>query len=350
MSERMAASACGPGASGVVAVLGGGGFLGTAVVSRLRARGVAARVVATPRLNATPQTLAAGVPTGDHAEVVDALAVLLDGAAVVINAAGVADPAAADTPALYGANALLPVLAARACARVGVHRLIHVSSIAVQGDGDLDETARTAPFSPYSRSRALGEILLLGHSDLDTVIFRPTSVHGGNRAVTRSLIRFARSGMSCVAGNGNAPTPQVLVGDVADALGHLALAQGPVPSIVIQPPNGMTTGLLLRLLGGREPRHLPYRLARDALRGIRAGARYSLRATAHTRRVEMLLFGRRQVPGWLSEHGLAPVLCGQDWQRLGSLPATITLPQEPDAMSAVVIRPAAARRPEAGRG
>lgn len=300
--------------STVVAVVGGSGFIGQAIVSALRHRGAQVRTVAAPRVEASLD----GLTIAGHESMVDGLAGQFDGAQVVVNAAGIADPAAPDDPHLYGANTLVPLLVARAGAQTKAARFVHLSSISVQGDGDLDETARTAPFSPYSRSRAVAERLLLGESDLDTVVFRPTSVHGPGRAVTRSLVRFARSGLSCVAGDGSAGTPQVLVSDVAAAVTELALVEGRVPPIVIQPPNGMTTGLLLRLLGGREPRHLPHGLVRAALGGLRRATRSSLAVTAQARRAEMLLFGRRQVPGWLAEQGLAPPLRPRQWQELAA--------------------------------
>jgi UDP-glucose 4-epimerase len=303
-----------------VAVLGSTGFIGRAVTAELRSRQVEVRPVLAPRLlwplGQVPGT--DGVPAHFRQDVVAPLSQRLADADVVVNAAGVADPASPDTPALYGANSLLPVLLAQACALVGVGRLIHISSAAVQGEGVLDETTRTTPFSPYSRSRALGEHLLLAEPNIDKVIFRPTSVHGTGRAVTRSLVRFARSPMSCTAGDGSAPTPQVLVEDVADAVTHLALAWGPVPPIVLQPHNGMTTGLLLRLLGARKPWHLPHRIARPALSGLRVCAKSSPRAQANARRIDMLLFGRRQVPGWLAERGAIPTLRPETWQRLAA--------------------------------
>jgi UDP-glucose 4-epimerase len=318
----------------LVAVLGSTGFVGAATTVKLASSGSEVQPVPAPRLRWRPGSTPADLypdPAG-YREVVDDLARALDGADVVVNAAGVADPAAPPGSDLFGANTLLPFLTARACSLAGVKRFIHVSSIAVQGDGVLDETARTAAFSPYSRSRALAERLLLDDSDLDRggaverVIFRPTSVHGPGRGITRSLTRLARSAVSCVAGDGSAPTPQVLVEDVAESISHLAAAPGPVPPIVLQPPSGMTTGLLLRLLGGREPRHLPARPTRAAVRCITACARPSLGAHAHARRLDMLLFGRRQVPGWLFEQGMAPSLRHEAWTELAEANATIAAP------------------------
>lgn len=303
----------------VVALLGSTGFVGGAVADELRRRGIEVRTVAAPRLR-WPRGWPYGAdtpPPGVAPQIVDGLARRLEGAQVVVNAAGAPSGTAPATPELYGANSLLPVLAARACAAAGAGRYVHLSSAAVQGSQPLDETPRTAPFSPYSHSKALGERLLLAEPAADRVLFRATWVHDADRDNTRALVRLASSPLSCVAGDGSAPTPQVLVGDIADAVAHLVLVRGPVPPIVLQPPNGMTTGLLLRLLGGREPRRVPPRVARAALRGLRAYGRTGPRANAHARRIDMLLFGRGQVPGWLAGQGVAPELRPERWRRLG---------------------------------
>jgi nucleoside-diphosphate-sugar epimerase len=303
----------------VVALLGSTGFVGRAVAAELGRRGIEVRAVAAPRLRWPPglRCELGALPPAVHPDTVEHLAGQLAGAQVVVNAAGLPDGTAPASPSLYGANALLPPLVARAARQAAADRFIHVSSAAVQGRAPLDETARTAPLSPYSDSKALGERLLLVEPPHATVVFRPTWVHDADRPNTRALVRLARSRAACVAGDGSAPTPQVLVGDVAEAVAGLVLAHGPVPPIVLQPPSGMTTGRLLRLLGGREPRHLPDRIARAAVRGLYGYGRLSRRAGAHARRADMLLFGRRQAPGWLADQGVTPVLHPEAWLRLG---------------------------------
>ncbi|MEU4552294.1 NAD-dependent epimerase/dehydratase family protein [Micromonospora violae] len=314
-----------------VAVLGSSGFVGRAVVAELRRRGAEVHLVTTPRL-AWPLVEALrseSVPADLQRDVVEALAAQLDGAHSVINTAGLPNGSAPDSAALYGGNSLLPTLVARAATLVNAGRLVHVSSAAAQGAMDLDETPRTLPFSPYSRSKAIGERLLQREDHIDSVIYRSTWVHDVDRPNTRALIRLAQSPLSCVAGDGTAPTPQVLIDDVAAAIAHLGLVDGPVPPIVVQPHNGMTTGLLLRLLGGREPRHLPRRMARYATRCLAAYGRTSLNANAHARRVDMLLFGKRQTPGWLAGQGLAPQLHPEAWERLrtaGTPPTSASAP------------------------
>jgi UDP-glucose 4-epimerase len=312
-----------PGRPGPVAVLGASGFGGSAVTRELRARGVQVRPIRAPRVQwAAALGGVDRVPPDLHRDVVDALAQQLDGARVVVNAAGLPDGNAPAGPGLYGANALLPVLVGRACALAGVERFIHASSAVVQGRGCLDETPRTAPFSPYSRSKALAESLLLREGAVGQVLFRKPWVHDVGRANTLSLVRLARSRASCVAGDGSAPTPQVLIGDVAAVVAYLALVRGPLPAIVLQPPSGMTTGMLLRLLGGHEPRHIPYAAARFVAGGAWIGAGLSRRANAYARRIEMVLFGKRQEPGWLADQGAVPPFRAESWQRLGAWAST----------------------------
>lgn len=301
-----------------VAVLGASGFVGAATVVELLDRGVAVRPIVAPRLRwpATWRHSVSALPPAAYGEVVGELAGQLCGSRAVINAAGIPCGLSPRSPALYGANALLPVLVSRACAVAGVGRYVHVSTAAVQGNQPLDETPRTAPFSPYSASKALGERLLLAEPATDRAIFRATWVHAAGRPNTRGLVRLARSGLSSVAGDGSAPTPQVLVGDLAMSIVHVALTPVPAPAVVLQPHSGMTTALLLRLLGGREPRRLPLPLARAAVNGMHQYGRLTRRANAHARRLDMILFGRAQVQGWLAGRGLVPQLRPEAWQQL----------------------------------
>jgi UDP-glucose 4-epimerase len=301
------------------AVIGGSGFVGGAVARRLGSTGLDARSMPAPRVRYRPPLSRrfGAVPQGVHTEIVRNLAERLAGLEVVVNAAGIASGNAPAGPDLYGANVLMPVLVARACALAGVKRYVHLSSAAAQGRLDLDESARTAPFSPYSHSKALGERALLAEAGIETVIFRSTWVHDRGRANTLSLIRLARSGAACVAGDGTRPTPQVLIGDIADSVSYLVRSRVSPPRIVTQPANGMTTAGILRLLGGREPRHLPVPVARLMVPAVRIGERMGTKANSIARRVEMLLFGKRHaVPGWLAEQGLVPRVVPDEWTRL----------------------------------
>ena len=302
-----------------VAVLGATGFVGSAVTSHLRQCGADVRIIRAPRLVAGGTSAEAIIEeASEYDGIVQDLTRFLRGVHCVVNAAALADATGPAWRALCGANALLPLLVQRACRRAGVERLVHVSSAAVQGRvARLDESPNLFPFSAYSRSKALGEECLrrLG-SRPHTVLFRPTSVHGPDRSMTRSLARFAASGLASVAGTGRNPTPQVLLGNVSAAIGYLAVCPESPPEIVLQPSEGLTTAGLLRVLGGKEPRHVPTALARslvDTAGGI--GARSS-RVAGQARRLEMVWFGQAQVEGWLAGKGWRAPLGAQAWQEL----------------------------------
>lgn len=301
-----------------IAVLGANGFIGSAVASKLAGSHVEVRRVPAPRLQwptASPRSISAPMPT-PRREDVERLAEQLDGVQVVINAAGIADADAPHSRELFGANALMPLVIAHAAAMIGARRFLHVSSIVVQGNRPLDETTTTVPFSPYSLSRAVGETMLLRETRLETVVYRPSPVHGPHKPNTRTLIRFARSSFACVAGDGSRPTPQALVDEVSAGIAVASQLKQRVPPVLLHPHNGMTTGLLLRLLGGKEPRHLPYRPTRAFVGRTLASTKCSVRAHGHARRLEMLLLGRNQTPGWLKDHGFNTIVDHQAWRKL----------------------------------
>jgi dTDP-4-dehydrorhamnose reductase len=302
-----------------IAVLGSNGFIGSAIVSRLAEADVEVRRIQAPRLrwpSPPPKAMINALPT-PRQEDVERLAEQLDGAHAVINAAGIADADAPSTTALYGANSLMPLVAARAAAQAGAVRFVHLSSIVVQGTSVLDETARTAPFSPYSLSRALGERMLLQDPQLETVVYRPTPIQGAHKPNTKAIVRIARSPLACVGGDGTLASPQALVEEVSSAIALTTLMKRPVPPILLHPHNGMTTGLLLRLLGNKEPRHLPLKATRIAVDAALAVTRKNQWAYGNARRLEMLLLGRHQASGWLAEHGFSPTVDHDAWRRLG---------------------------------
>jgi UDP-glucose 4-epimerase len=304
----------------LVAVVGGSGFIGRAVMGALEARGVNRFALRAPRLSCTARTwqdvrLAAERSTAVAAE----LATSLGAATHVVNCAGVSAASSAGSE-VYGANSLLPALLGQAAEVTGAARLVHVSSSSVQGHTRvLSERPEYAPFSPYTESKVLGEQVLSGNRL--AVVYRPTSVHGSGRAVTRTLTHIARSPFASVAGSGDNPSPQVLVENVADAICHLILAQAPAPSIVLHPSEGMTTAKVLTLLGGKPPRRIPAGAARGILRVARA-APSTPSMSAQRRRLEMLWFGQEQEESFLTSDGWTPVAGHDAWRDLGAAVAT----------------------------
>lgn len=290
------------------AVVGASGFVGTAVLKALNEAGREARPVRAPRVRswaeAPSEVLAeAALQTA----VVDRLAQELKGSTVVVNAAGAATPRSAASPNLTGANALLPVLIARACAAAGVSRLVHLSSAAVQGHRPvLDESPDTAPFSPYSRSKALGEqaLGLIPSGPPEIVSVRATSVQGIERPTTAALARLAASPLASVASPGTAPSPVSSVDSLAELVLAVGRHDGPVPRIVLQPWEGMTVRTVLEATGG-TPLVLPAPVCRLVLRtGYAVSGLMRERLHGSIRRIELMWFGQDQLAGWTAEQGV----------------------------------------------
>lgn len=176
-------------------LLGGHGYVGQAYQRLLTRRGIAHRVVSRSRLDyANPERLAA--------------ALRADRATFLINAAGYTGKPNVDACELHKAdclagNAVLPGRIAEACEAAGVP-WGHVSSgciytgTRVDGNGftELDPpnfTFRQNNCSFYSGSKALGEEVLAGRSDVFIWRLRiPFDRHDGPRNYLSKVMRYAR--------------------------------------------------------------------------------------------------------------------------------------------------------------
>ena len=294
-------------------VLGASGFVGRQVAEAARAAGHLVEEVAGPRLSSYAVDVDEVVSDAvGRVTERDALAVTFQGVDVVVNAAGLATPDTVSSPALTGANAVLPLVVADAAERAGVRRYVHLSSAAVQGARDrLDETLATAPFSPYSASKALAEGALAAStaagrgSRAGVVIVRATSVQGAGRPTTMRLKSLSRSPFASVAAPGDAPSPVTSVQALAEFVVEVGDHPGPLPLVVLQPWEGMTVSSVLEAAGGRRPRRLPRAFCRIVIRaGNLVTKAAGGRGTGTVRRVELMWFGQDQVPGWASDAGV----------------------------------------------
>lgn len=300
-----------------VVVVGATGFIGSAVAQALHQQGHVVVTLRAPRL-----ALEDGVKVTQalqrHRQIADTIVVEVAEADAVINAAGNPDASQRNDGLLIPPNAVLPGLIAMAVEQADIGRLVHVSSAVVQGrKPQLDQDSATCPFSAYSRSKALGEQLVLSHALGRAVVYRPPSVHAVDRRVTRAIGKISRSPFATVARPGNSPSPQALVDNVASAIVYLATTTQSPPPIVSHPAEGVTTGGLMCALGGRSPRQLPRWLARAGVGGLTLGGRAYPGLAANARRLEMLWFGQQQGISWLTEAGWVPPEGVDAWREMG---------------------------------
>lgn len=291
------------------------GFVGSAIVKRLTAQEIEVVNVSAPRVTlAYPVSATRVAENAGRLSEVHELADALGRCDVVVNAAGLATPNSTSSSELFGANALVPAIAAHAAQVVGADRFIHISSAAVQGRQPvLDELPETSPFSPYSQSKALGEeILGLMQDDraseqLKVVILRATSVQGEGRGTTESLRQVARSRFASVAGPGTQPTVVSSIHGLVDFILFVGTFEGKLPRITLQPWERGSARSVLHAAGSKDPHVLPTWMCRLAVAtGYTLSGISSSRLTANVRRLELMWFGQYQTAGWAEQMGFIP--------------------------------------------
>lgn len=160
----------------IVAVTGGTGFVGRHLLAQLAKAGLEVRVLArTPEKR--PKSGAFAIVQGDITDS-DALAHLCRGAHAVVHVAG----AISGTPAqMMRVNAEATRRLIDVAGREGVHRLVHLSSLA----------AREPRLSPYGHSKAEGEAAVKAAAGrgLSTLIIRPPAVYGEGDKATLPLLK-----------------------------------------------------------------------------------------------------------------------------------------------------------------
>ena len=195
-----------------VLIVGGAGFIGSAIARRLAAGGT--RVIVPTRRRERAKHLIV-LPTVDvvQADVHDPQTAmrLVSGMDAVINLAGIlhGDRAMPYGARFKAAHVDLPRALAAACAAAGVARLLHVSSLGAGAD---------AP-SMYLRSKAAGEDAVRAAAGAAAVtIFRPSVVFGQGDKFINLFARIARFVPFVAVGRPQARLQPVHVEDVAEAM------------------------------------------------------------------------------------------------------------------------------------
>ena len=193
-----------------VAVFGGTGFLGRAVVDQLVAAGMKVRVaVRHPDTIKVPDEMAQdGHVLSVYADVADEKSVgrAVEGCDAAVNVVGLYVERGNDT--FRTVHELGAMHVARQSADSGVKALAHMSGIGV----DLNSQ------SSYVRSRARGELLVREAFPAATIL-RPSVLFGPDDKFWNTLITIMRrSPVLALFGAGNTRLQPVYVGDVAKAV------------------------------------------------------------------------------------------------------------------------------------
>lgn len=212
-----------------LAILGGTGFIGTALVKACLDAGMPVAVMAR-NTNNLPAIFADPRVTLHKGDIRNAEAVqnAIAGCATVINLAhgGGGQTYEAVRAAMVGGAEIV----ARACLAAGTKRLIHVGSVAslYLGPGQAPITGATPPDplseqrADYARAKAVADRMLLEMhrtEHLPVTILRPAIVVGDGTSPFHSGLGFFNTEQHCIGWNaGKNPLPFVLVEDVARAI------------------------------------------------------------------------------------------------------------------------------------
>ena len=200
-----------------------------------------------------------------------------------------------------------PKVLAETAMSAGVQRIVHISSIDVNGLVVGDGVDETAPFGteqdPYCRSKRAGEFelqRLIKDKSAPVTIVRPGLIYGPRD--THSFGRFVRlveQHKMVIIGSGNNHLPLIYVADVARGIllaSETAQAIGRTYLLVNDEPVTQRDyfSAIARELGVRPPKwHIPYRLA------LAMGATAEL--VGHLTRSEkpppLMRFGLKQMGG-----------------------------------------------------
>ena len=210
-----------------ICVLGGSGFVGSAIVAKLDAAGYAVKVLTRRRDVAKHLFILPNVQVVEcNVQDYQALNSALRGVDAVINLIGVLHQSRQ-----HSFNAMhhqLPAQLAKICVDLNIKRLLHMSSL---------RAGKNAP-SQYLRSKGAGEAALLEYQhQLNITIFRPSIIFGRGDSFINLFASLVKNLPIVVLAKPNAKFQPVWVEDVAscfmssientDTYGHTYELAGP---------------------------------------------------------------------------------------------------------------------------
>lgn len=238
--------------AGNILIIGGSGFVGRAVASRLAAAGAALRIPTRHEargghLRVLPQAEVVEADVHDPA----ALAALMEGQDAVVSLVGVlhSRPGKPYGPDFARAHVELPAKIVAACGRAGVGRLVHISALGADPAGP----------SEYQRSKAAGEEAIRGAGPgLAWTLLRPSVIFGRDDHFLNLFAGLLRVfPVLPLAGAGTRFQP-VWVEDVAETVAHcLAEPVAAGQTLAVAGPGVYTlaelVGYVGRLIGRPRP-------------------------------------------------------------------------------------------------
>ena len=180
-----------------VAVTGGTGVVGTAVVRHLVAAGhQVAGLARSPEAAAKLRKLGAQPVSGDLFDT-DAVDALVEGVDWVFHIAGINELCSGDPDLMWRVNVEGTRRILEACRRAGVTRLVHTSSAVTigeeQGTVGTERTRHRGWYlSEYERSKHAAERVALTEAEgVEVVVVNPSSVQGPGRASGTGAVLLA---------------------------------------------------------------------------------------------------------------------------------------------------------------
>lgn len=252
--------------SGRLAILGGTGLIGRALLTKLAATG-ASRVVV---LGAQPPEAVSGLRVdfyqGDVRNVLD-VETALAGCTTVVHLAGMkhAGRSAVAPSAYFDVNAGGAVTVMEAAKRCGVTRVVFASTAHVYGPPKtpiITEDHPTHPLSIYAASKLAGEAAVVGYAEsfgLSGVVARLANVYGGTpdfeTVVGRAVLQVL-AGEPVQLRNHKAVRDFIEVRDAAEGLLRLAALPASKGATVVNLSSGrgVSTGEIAELVASAAER------------------------------------------------------------------------------------------------
>ncbi len=204
----------------MIAIIGGSGFVGTPLMSRLTKHGIPARIIDKSPSKFFPDDVTVA-DVRDYPALVEALS----GVDCIVNLAAehrddVTPKSLYDEVNVDGARNVC-----KAAEALGITKLVFTSSVAVYGFAPLgtDECGDTKPFNDYGRTKLEAEAVYRAWAGADNgrtlVIVRPTVIFGErNRGNVYNLLRQMATGPFLMIGRGTNRKSMAYVENVAAAL------------------------------------------------------------------------------------------------------------------------------------